>query len=414
LNLGIAFREFGEFHKAIAYYQKSLPLVKARQDKTMEAACYTNLGIAYRGLAEFRKAIEYHYKALEIKQTVADKAGEARCYSNIGNVHDILGDFEKALFCHAKSLTIFQAIGNKSGELLCYTNIGNVYDSLEQTHQAVEAHHKALAIAQQIKDKRGEAICLTNLGNAYHHARNVKTAIKYHKQALDRHKELQNRDGEWRCYVNLSRAYLHLDDVTTAIEYQERLLNGIQEEDEIDRDLERIIMQNLGILYYAYDSWESAHTCFRRAIELIEDTGQNLLEERHKMGFYGQRSDVFQYMIHLCHHLNHTQEMFIYTEQSKSKAFLEMLAFTEIRPSPPLLQHTTLLEDEHGCLAKLHAIRMLREQNNFRSIEFTEVDRMLARLEHIYNEMELIDSEYVFMRRGRPLSCRQIQETLSG
>ena len=51
---------------------------------------YCILGIAYRNLGDFNKAIEYHAQHLAIAKEVRDRAGEGRAYGNLGNAHQSL------------------------------------------------------------------------------------------------------------------------------------------------------------------------------------------------------------------------------------------------------------------------------------------------------------------------------------
>ena len=67
---------------------------------------YSTLGRAYRNLGDFHKAIEYHTLDLAIAKEVGDRAGEGRAYGNLGNAYRSQGDFSKAIEYHARNLAI--------------------------------------------------------------------------------------------------------------------------------------------------------------------------------------------------------------------------------------------------------------------------------------------------------------------
>ena len=67
---------------------------------------YCILGNAYRNLGDFNKAIEYHGQHLAIAKEVGDRAGEGRAYGNLGIVYKSQGDYAKAIEYHTRNLAI--------------------------------------------------------------------------------------------------------------------------------------------------------------------------------------------------------------------------------------------------------------------------------------------------------------------
>ena len=344
-------------------------------DRAGESSCYINLGIAYRSLGDYGKAIEYHDKSLEITKDIGDRAGESSCYINLGAAHHSLGDYRKTIEYHDKSLEIKKDIGDRAGELSCYTNLGNAYHSLGDYGKAIEYHEKSLEIAKEIGDRAGES----------------------------------------RCYANLGIAYNILGDFRKAIEYHEKSLEIAKETGDID--LERLGNLNLCRVYYESKP-ELAYNYCKHSIELSEMISGRLVEEEHKIGFYAQASDAYQLMVPLCLKSKNGKEAFEYTEKSKSRAFLDLLAATEIKPFVDIKltsELKSLLDDEETYLAKLREIqtRYLRQGQAKVSVEPGEVERIFEKLNLIYDTIEKFDPEYVFTRRGKPLSFNKIQDMLS-
>ena len=60
---------------------------------------YCILGRAYRNLGDFNKAIEYHAQHLAIAKEVGDRAGEGRAYGKLGTCHVHLNEYVKAVAC---------------------------------------------------------------------------------------------------------------------------------------------------------------------------------------------------------------------------------------------------------------------------------------------------------------------------
>ncbi|MBU7029520.1 MAG: CHAT domain-containing protein, partial [Theionarchaea archaeon] len=140
----------------------------------------------------------------------------------------------------------------------------------------------------------------------------------------------------------------------------------------------------------------------------------NLVEEQHKIGFAARTYNAYQWMVPLCLTLKKEKEAFEYTERCKSRAFLDVLAATEIRPTVEVIgELQLLLDDEEMYLARLREIQTRHLRPIKISVEPGEVEKIYENLTHIYNEIERFDPEYVFTRRGKPLSLDDLQDILS-
>ena len=410
-NLGAAYVGLGDFRKAIEYHEKSLEIAKEIGDKAVQSACYTNLGNAHRNLGDFGKAIEYHEKSLEIVKEIGDKAGESKCYMNLGNAYYGLGDFRKAIKCHGKSLNIKMQIGDKAGESACYANIGNAYDSLGDFGKALGCHEKSLQIAKGIGDRAAESACYANIGAAYSGLGDFENAIRYFERSLEILKETGDKAVESKCYANLGAAYVGLGDFKKAMEFHEKSLEILKEIG--DTDSERIVNLNLGRIYHESKP-ELAYNFCKHSIELSEKISVKLAEEEHKIWFYARVSDAYQHMIPLCLKLKKAKEAFEYTERSKSRAFLDLLAATEIKPTIELTSELkSWLDDEEKNLAKLREIQTRHLRQTRVSVEPGDVEKIFGNLNQVYDKIEEFDSEYVFTRRGKPLSLSKIRHMLS-
>ena len=70
------------------------------------------MGSAYRQLGEYQRAIDFHQQSLEIQREVGDRQGEAACLGNLGSVYRQLGEYQRAIDFHQQSLEIQREIGD--------------------------------------------------------------------------------------------------------------------------------------------------------------------------------------------------------------------------------------------------------------------------------------------------------------
>ena len=410
-NLGIAYNSLGDFRKAIEYHEKSLEIAREIGDISGESKCYTNLGNAYNSLGDIRKAVEYYEKSLEIMKEIGDISGESKCYGNLGTTYRSLGDFRKAIEYLEKSLIIAREIGDISGESKCYTNLGIAYRSLGDFRKAIEYHEKSLEIAREIGDISGESACYTNLGIAYRSLGDFRKAIEYHEKSLEIAREIGDISGESACYTNLGIAYRSLGDFRKAIEYHEKSLEIAREIGDINS--ESIINLNLCRIYYESEK-ERAYKYCKHSIELSEMIGGRLVEEEKKIMFSTQTFNAYQYMIPLSLDLKKEKEAFDYTERSKSRAFLDLLAATEIKPTVEITEELKpLLDNEKVYLNRLREIQTQHLRQTKIPVEPGEIDAIRDNLNQIYDQIDEIDPAYVYTRRERPLSSNEVQNMLS-
>ncbi|MBI2967106.1 MAG: tetratricopeptide repeat protein [Bacteroidetes bacterium] len=131
--------------KALEYYFKALKIHEEVGNKTETARHLSNIGIVYKNQGNYTKALEYYFKALKIEEEMGNKNGIARNYGNIGNIYwnqgksqpavksgtGVLstGDtvFTKALGYYFKALKAFEELGEKNNISTILGNIGTVY-----------------------------------------------------------------------------------------------------------------------------------------------------------------------------------------------------------------------------------------------------------------------------------------------
>jgi tetratricopeptide (TPR) repeat protein len=182
---------------------------------------YCILGIAYRNLGDFNKAIEYHAQHLAIAKEVGDRAGEGKAYGNLGNAYQSQGDYAKAIEYHTLHLAIAKEVGDRAGEGRAYANLGIAYDAQGDFNKAIEYHTMDLAIAKEVGDRAGEGTAYGNLGIVYQSQGDFSKAIEYHGKHLAIAKEVGDRAGEGRAYGNLGTGHMHLNECVKAVAYFE-------------------------------------------------------------------------------------------------------------------------------------------------------------------------------------------------
>ena len=277
-NLGIAYRNMGDFKTAIMYQRKHLIIAKEKGNKSGEGIAYSNLGIAYDCLGDFKKAIGYHEQHLTIAKEMGDKFGEGSACSNIGIAYRNLGDFKKSIEYQERHLTIAKEVGDRVGEGRVYAGLGRAYDSLGDFKKAIEYHQRHLTIAKSMGDKAGEGRANGNLGMAHHHLGDFEKALKYYDVDLNIAKEVGDRSGEGSAYGNFGLTYYSLGNFKKAIEYHRIHLNIAKELGA--QVAEGGAYSNLGIAYFSLGDFDKAIEYIQRYVNIAKEVGDRSGEGR--------------------------------------------------------------------------------------------------------------------------------------
>jgi len=255
-----------------------LQLVTARRLKRRDHEGYAlgNLGLAYDDLGEPHKAIEFHEQSLIIKREIGDRCGECNALNNLGLVYDDLGELHKAIECYEQCLVINREVTNRRGEALSLGNLGNAYIDLGETHKAIEYYEQSLIIDREIGERQGEGCALGNLGNTYQRSGDSYQAIEYYEQALVIAREISDRRNEGKWLGNLGVARVNLGDARKATEYYEQALVIAREIG--DRRREGLWLRNLANAHEKLGDPREAIKHCEQALAINRDVGDKQSE----------------------------------------------------------------------------------------------------------------------------------------
>jgi tetratricopeptide (TPR) repeat protein len=217
-SVGLIYDDWGQYDKAVGYYEKSLAIKRELKDRKGEGATLTNLGIVYKEWGQYDKAVEYYEKSLAICRELKDRKGEYSNLNNLGNVYQNWGQYDKAVEYYEKSLAICRELKDRKVEGTTLTNLGAVYSDWGQYDDAVGYYEKSLAIKRELKDRKGEGNSLNNLGNVYSDWGQYDKAVDYYEKSRAIKSELKDRKGEGQTILNLGRVFQHLGEHEKALE----------------------------------------------------------------------------------------------------------------------------------------------------------------------------------------------------
>ncbi len=190
-NIGLVYRNQGNNDKALRYFEKSLLLYEELDHKNRIALMMNNIGIIYYDQRNFSKALEYYQKSLAIQEARNDEKGVAISLNNMGLIYQDQGNTAKALEYGKRSLAIKEKLGNKLGIASSLHNIGLIYQDQGKTAKALEYCNQSLQIQEELGNKKGMANVLNNIGRIYQQKGNRQEALRHCKNGYELSKSIQ-------------------------------------------------------------------------------------------------------------------------------------------------------------------------------------------------------------------------------
>jgi CHAT domain-containing protein len=426
-NISKCYERMGEYRKYIEYLEKCLKICQEKNYLIGIAHAYCLLGLAWNFIGDNKKFLENSINGAKTAEKTYDPVTILTCYATLSQAYITSGDLMKAVEYSKASLELSKTRMDKFDQIRCMIDLGNIYSNLKDLIQSKKYYEEALHLAQETKDKDAESWCLLALAGLYRYNNDVRKAIELTEECLKVNRE--NRREMIRCYMHLGWYWLQLSKEETAIRY---LQEALQIEETLESKEFTIPLYGLLGICYMYKEPEKAHSYFELSINAVESSGSDFIQEEQKIAFYGKSFNAYTEMIVLCVLQHKNIEAFEYLERSKSKAFLDLLATSEIKASDDVLlrsQLNSLLEKEKRYLVQLrkikasHLTRILptpaainpfkESSDNYYNPIDIEPDLILKELDKIYDKMEPIDPEYVSLRRVKPLTSSKIQNILS-
>lgn len=216
-DAGRIFGRTGDSDRAVARLEEALAIDRRRHDTV--GVDLNNLGIAYKDVGEFDKALAAYQEILGLPELAANPFVRARVLNNAGNLQHLLGHDDAALALHLEALPLSQTIGDRETEARSLNTIGQTYASLRDYDRAVQYERDGLAIRRSIADLSGQAASLTALGAAEEHLGHFDEAYGHLSDGLAILTEIREAYSEPNALKELAAIDRARGDLPRAIEH---------------------------------------------------------------------------------------------------------------------------------------------------------------------------------------------------
>lgn len=228
-ELGIIFKNKGEWDKALKHYERSRKIYsrkiwKSLSDRAGLAATLNNIGEVYFLRNELDQAAQYYERSRAIYGKLRDSTRSAIALNNLALIcinKQIWGKGLEYLEC---SREIFEQNGNQNELGATFNNLGSLYYNKGERDVAHDYFKRAKEIFETINDQAELAHSLHNLARVHHSKGELVEAIKYYEHSRTLRAKIGERARLAETLWKMGEAYENLGEVFKAEKMLEQAL----------------------------------------------------------------------------------------------------------------------------------------------------------------------------------------------
>jgi CHAT domain-containing protein len=415
----------GDYHEAIDYLKKAessfdmLGYLTLSKGRTMAI-----LGAAYTAIGDHSMALKYLRQVAGVKPWVEDKLCQTRALRYMGNLERSWGNLDAAIKYYEKAVSIGRE--SKPTEQFNWIHfvdalneLGAAYALKGRNKRARDAFGEALLWGQRMKSRRLITQTLCHIGNLWRKEGNLAEALSNHEEALRVGREAQLAQMIALALIeigyDLAKSSRHaeaIDHFSQAVETGGPAL-----------PLEVRFRLHLGLAgsYETMGEWQRALDHYRRAIESLEGVRLEALTEDRKLGYWQSRADAFDQAVSLLYKSHQQSPLagfdaraFDYSERSRARAFLDLLAEAKIDLRQGLSPDARR-EERDIYQERIRINRALLAENLSRTRQ-AQLERELAateeRLREFQQRVRLENPVYAQIKHPEPVDVEEVKKDL--
>lgn len=193
--------------ESFEYANTALEISKRINFLQGEATAYNNLGVYYKQKGDYDKALRNYKLSFNLYDSLDDKEGVSKALSNIGNIYSINQDFERALDYYTEAKQIFEEMNDSPRLLRILNNIGNIYLDQGQELEAENYYRQVLNIYEQDPEQSSLFDPYSNIGKIYFNRQEYDSALLYFNKSLKKEEAADNKFGVSAALVKIARLH---------------------------------------------------------------------------------------------------------------------------------------------------------------------------------------------------------------
>ena len=271
-DIAIVHDRLGAYEQAANYYERSLALYEAQDNRIGIAESEHGLGwMSYRR-NQLDQAIQHHTRSLEVAEAANEAVAAAKAATGLAVCDAQAGRFEAARDRLIACVAVFRQAERWQQAAQSLTSLGLIYGDLGDNDKQLQHLFEAMALYERISDINGLHFAYLNLGFVYLDQGDLAQAETWFQKLADSSQRTHQRQFQCQAHAGLSEAALE-QGRTEAAAHHARLTSELAEALE-HQELIGIARRIWGDYYLATGEPAEAQTQYEHAIALLKDSPQ--------------------------------------------------------------------------------------------------------------------------------------------
>ena len=247
-NVGVSYKNLGEYDQAIEYFQENLKIQEQLGNLKLMAQSKANIANVYYAFElNYDTYLEYYNEALDhlnehLMKNPDDQGARqflGLVYLNVGIAYKEIEEDDRAIENFQRALDIFTELDYKVGIANTLNSIGLVYLSAGSYQDALDASMNALNVYREIGQRKEEAGALKNIGHIFYEWKRYSEALDYMNRSLEISRELDLKREMYDVYRDVSQVYRDIGDYRQALQNYE-MYNILKDSSIYEENLQAI------------------------------------------------------------------------------------------------------------------------------------------------------------------------------
>lgn len=324
---------------ALQCFKESIEINQKAGDRQRVAEAFLHIGDILTGTGNYSDALEDLEKALSIYSDLKEESKICEVLTHTGFIYSNMGDYNSALGKLSEALQISKEAADKNGVAGAYNNLGIVFKSAGRLDKAIEYFNNSLKIYEESGDQLNVISSLSNLGTVYFALNDFSKAADYHIRGLELSRKIRDKDNEAHCQLNLANDLLRMGKLEESMSNYEE---GLKIARSLDSpELTWKINAGMAEINKLRGEYEKAVELNDTALKFLSNIRSTLKDDKLKTSFMAAERYAFEDIINMLTDLHlkypgkgYDLRSFRYAEESKARAFLDLLTDSEANINP--------------------------------------------------------------------------------
>jgi CHAT domain-containing protein/Tfp pilus assembly protein PilF len=205
-EIGISYKNLGEYETALDYYRRGLTAQVESGDRYGQAVTLHNTAVVYGLLGEEDRALDYYERSLAIARDINERRGQSVLLGNLSELFIKRGDLTRASDYLQQQLRLTRELGNRNEHAWALMNLGHVHAARGELAQARRSFDEARTIQRDIGARAREASTVIALADLELREGAADASAKLAGEALTLATETESPELGWRARLSLARA----------------------------------------------------------------------------------------------------------------------------------------------------------------------------------------------------------------